>query len=558
MSPLSVARLRAGFALHKAGRLKEAAAAYREVLTEDPTNPEGLHLMGAMAVQIGRHEVALDLLLRAIRARPRFAKAHNDLGIVFDRLNRLDEAAAAFSSAIDCDPAFAEAHYNLGTIYKRQDRLRETIDCFARALDLRPEFFQAHNNLGNVLQTLGLTELAAERYRVALALKPDSAELHNNLGTIMQDSGDFHDAEDYYRTALAYKPGYVEAHNNLAVTLQRQGRYDEAEVSFHAALALKPDDGKVRHNLSITLLAAGRYEEGWRDYEFRWQSDALASNRRNFPQPLWDGAPLGDRVLLLHAEQGLGDTLQFIRYAPLVAARGIRLVVEVPHALLRLVRLMAIPGAAIVAAGTPLPPFDAHCPLLSLPRLFGTVIETIPADTPYLTPDPADAALWRERLAPAPGLKVGLVWAGRCRSQTAAKMIDRRRSMSLAQLAALAACDHVRFYSLQKGDPAEQAATPPAGLELIDLMDQAEDFADTAALVANLDLVISVDTSVAHLAGALGKPVWLLNRFDTCWRWLAGRDDSPWYPTLRQFRQSRPGDWDGVVARVVEALAAWS
>ena len=556
MSALLADRLQAGFAHHRAGRLKEAAAAYKEVLIADPTNPDGLHLMGAMAVQIGRHEVALDLLLRAVRARPGFAKAHNDLGIAFDRLERLDAAAEAFAAAIECNPDFAEAHYNLGTIYKKQEKLRETLDCFGRALDLRPDFFQAHNNLGNVLQTLGLVDLAAERYRVALALKPDSAEVHNNLGTVLQDSGNFRDAEACYRTALQLKPTYLEAHNNLAVTLQRQGRLDEAEASFGVALALKPDDGKIRHNLSITLLAAGRFEEGWREYEYRWHSDALASARRVFAQPLWDGEPTGDRILLLHAEQGLGDTLQFIRYAPLVAARGIRILLEVPQPMVRLARAMAIPGAEVVEGGTPLPLFDLHCPLMSLPRIFGTRLDTIPAEMPYLRSDPAAVAAWRDRLDPAPGLKVGLVWAGRRRPQTSAMMIDRRRSMGLAQLAPLAACTGVRFYSLQKGDPAEQTAAPPAGLDLIDLMGAATDFADTAALIANLDLVIAVDTSVAHLAGGLGKPVWLLNRFDTCWRWLLGRDDSPWYPTLRQFRQTYAGDWEGVVARVAAALSA--
>jgi len=555
MSALAADRLQAGYAHHRAGRLKEAAAAYKAVLIEDPTNPEGLHLMGTMAVQIGRHDVALDLLLRALRVRPRFAKAHNDLGIAFDRLGRLDEAASAFAAAIDCDPAFAEAHYNLATIYKKQDKLRETLDGFARALELRPDFFQAHNNLGNVLQTLGLVELAAERYQVALALKPDSAEVHNNLGTVLQDSGDFRDAEAYYRQALILKPDYLEAHNNLAISLQRQGRYGEAEAAFRVALAQKPDDGKIRHNLSITLLAAGRFAEGWREYEYRWHSDALAGGRRGFRQPLWSGEALGDRVLLIHAEQGLGDTLQFIRYASLVAARGIRTLVEVPRPLLRLVQAMAIPGATIIEAGTALPPFDLHCPLLSLPRIFGTVLETIPGIVPYVAPDPVAVARWAERLGPGPELRVGLVWAGRRRPQTSAMMIDRRRSMSLAQLAPLAACAGVRFYSLQKGEPAEQLAVP-SGLAPIDLMAEAEDFADTAALIANLDLVISVDTSVAHLAGALGKPVWLLNRFDTCWRWLADRDDSPWYPSLRQFRQTRSGDWAGVIARVAGALAA--
>jgi hypothetical protein len=259
-------------------------------------------------------------------------------------------------------------------------------------------------------------------------------------------------------------------------------------------------------------------------------------------------------VLLLHAEQGLGDTLQFIRYAPLVAARGIRTIIEVPQPLVRLVRAMAVPDARVVESGTPLPPADLRCPLLNLPLLFDTRLETIPAAIPYLTPDAAAVAHWRARLAGEARFKVGLVWAGSRRTDVAAALIDGRRSMRLDQMAPLAACAGVRFYNLQKGEPAGQLAAPPPGLDLIDPMDEMVDFADTAALIANLDLVISVDTSVAHLAGALGTPVWLLNRYDTCWRWLLNRDDSPWYPSLRQFRQPAPGDWDGVMANVRQAL----
>jgi hypothetical protein len=295
---------------------------------------------------------------------------------------------------------------------------------------------------------------------------------------------------------------------------------------------------------------AGRFEEGWKEFEWRWKKKAFSG--RNFSAPLWRGEAIGDRTILLHAEQGLGDTLQFCRYALLIACSA-RIILEVQAPLVRL--LSRLPGVMqIVARDDNLPPFDLHCPLMSLPHLFGTTLDTIPAATPYLSADPALAANWQERLAGLDGLRIGLVWAGGQRLDPAAAAVDRRRSTALKALAPLGEVSGVRFVSLQKDGPAAQAADPPHDLMLHDFTTDLHDFEDTAALIVNLDLVISVDTAVAHLAGALGKPVWLLNRFDTDWRWLLNRDDSPWYPTLRQFRQPRPGDWNGAVCAARDAL----
>jgi len=297
---------------------------------------------------------------------------------------------------------------------------------------------------------------------------------------------------------------------------------------------------------------AGRFEEGWKEYEWRWKTKLLSGDAGRFSAPTWGGEAIGDRVILLHAEQGLGDTLQFCRYAPLIAA-GARVVLEVQAPLTRL--LSQLPGiAAIVARGDGLPPFDLHCPLLSLAGVVGTTLDTIPAEAPYLAADPALAADWRDRLAGLGGLRTGLVWAGGRRLDANLAAVDRRRSIALDTMSPLGEVSGVTFISLQKGDPSAQAAHPPAGMALYDFTADLHDFADTAALIDNLDLVISVDTSVVHLAGALGKPVWLLNRFDTCWRWLLDRDDSPWYPQLRQFRQPSPGDWKSVISGVGDAL----
>jgi hypothetical protein len=294
-------------------------------------------------------------------------------------------------------------------------------------------------------------------------------------------------------------------------------------------------------------LLSGRFEEGWKEHEWRWKTKHMSASARDFSEPLWSGEAIGDRVLLLHAEQGLGDTLQFCRYVPLILASA-KIVLEVQAPLVRLLsRLSGV--IEIVKRGNKLPSFDVHCPLLTLPHVFGTTIDTIPATIPYLAADPTHAAEWRKRLAHLDGLRVGLVWAGG--QQLPA---DSRRSIVLDMLAPLAEVSGISFVSLQKGEAAAQTANRPAGLTVHDFTADLHDFADTAALVDGLDLVISVDTAVAHLAGALGKPVWLLNRFDIDWRWLLDRDDSSWYPTLRQFRQPSPGDWNHVICAVRHAL----
>jgi hypothetical protein len=371
---------------------------------------------------------------------------------------------------------------------------------------------------------------------------------------VLNELGRPAEAEGVLRAALEAQPGSPGVLNNLGIALFAQGRLSKAEASYREALGRRPDFADAHNNLGIVLLAAGRFEEGWEEHEWRWKARHMAGGARGFSAPLWSGEVLGEGgVLLLHAEQGLGDTLQFCRYAPLAAARA-RVVLEVQAPLARL--LSSLPGVSqVIARGEALPAFDAQAPLLSLPRAFGTTIETVPARVPYLAADPDQAAAWGRRLAALPGLKVGLCWAGEPRAgfpELAA--IDARRSISLAALAPLAKVAGVSFVSLQKGAPAAQAADPPPPMALFDYTAELADFADTAALVENLDLVISVDTSVAHLAGAMARPVWLLNRFDTCWRWLLDRQDSPWYPTLRLFRQTTPGDWTSVIADLRQAL----
>ncbi|MEE3624239.1 tetratricopeptide repeat-containing glycosyltransferase family protein [Nitrospirillum sp. BR 11752] len=464
-------------------------------------------------------------------------------------------AILRLQAAVAEKPTSIDIRFNLGVLLQADGRRDEAVAQYRQALILNPFEARVHNALGIAHHDAGDLAQAMSCFEDALASDPDDPQAHNNMGHLLQVENRLDDALAFFDWALALRPDYPEALNNTGVVLQMQGRLDQAIDHYRRALSLRPDYAAAHKNLGMTLLAAGRYEEGWREFEWRWQDAQLAAARRPFTCPQWRGEDAPGRIVLIHAEQGYGDSLQFCRYIPLVAQRGLRVVVEVPLPLVRLMR--RLPGVdQVVAHGRPLPPFDLHCPMMSLPLAFGTTVPTIPAPVPYLTADPAEALAWRRRLsAEAPCDRrpvVGLVWAGAPRADTPdVAVADRRRSMGLAALLPLLKEDGVRFISLQK-DAAEQDV--PASLG--GLIDSVADFADTAALISNLDLVISVDTAVAHLAAAMGVSVWLLNRFDSCWRWLRGRDDSPWYPTLRQFRQPRLGDWASVVQSVRTALAA--
>jgi tetratricopeptide (TPR) repeat protein len=434
--------------------------------------------------------------------------------------------------------------------HHRAGRLDRAVACYRRVLALA-DLAEVHFNLGAALAAQGQADDAIACYRRAVARKPDYLAAHTNLGRALKDRGLLDDAVACYRRALDLKPDLPQAHYNLGNALKALGRSDAAIASYRRAIARDADYVDAHTNLSMALLAQGDMAAGWPEYEWRWRGPLLGE-RRDFAQPQWRGEPAAGRTLLIHAEQGFGDTLQFCRFVPLAAARGLRVVMEVQPALLRLLRDM--PRAdLVIARGAPLPPFDLHCPMMSLPLALGTTVATIPSATAYLHADAAQAASWRTRLDAVAhqGLRVGLVWAGKSYSHAPAlAAVDRRRSLDPRLLAPVFDLPGAHFVSLQKDGP-----PPPAGTRPSDFMDEMRDFADTAALVANLDLVVAADTAVAHLAAALGRPVWLLSRFDSCWRWLEGRADSPWYPTLRLYRQPRPGDWPAVIAAVAADLS---
>jgi hypothetical protein len=400
---------------------------------------------------------------------------------------------------------------------------------------------------------------AAQALKRWVKLRPGDGRAWRLLGQALVEIGQTSDSLGAFRQALALDDDDGEARNSLAGALKELGLCEESLAMMRQAVTRNPKDDRAMFNLSLLLLTLGQYEEGWDAYEARLRIPGLDIHT-GFPQPQWDGGDIADKCLLVHAEQGLGDVIQFARYLPMLTGLAKRVLFAVPANLTTL--FQGLPGVdALLTGEGPAPLFDCHCPLLSLPRLLKTRPETIPAVVPYLKADEQRLHLMAERfptlLESVP--KIGLVWAGEARfNNRLAHRMDRQRSLRLADFAALAKVAEVTFVSLQKGAAAAQIKTAPAGLRLLDPMPSVSDFADTAAVIAHLDLVITVDTAVAHLAGALGKPVWILSRYDGCWRWFKDRDDSPWYPTARLFRQSAPGDWSGVMKRLADALVAWT
>lgn len=541
-------------ALQQSGRHADAAQAYRAALLRHPNNPVLNVNLGNMLLAAKDPAGAAAAYISVTMADPKCAAAHFGLGLAREMEGRLADAEAAYDAARRADPAALEVLAKLGDVRTAQGKFPEAIAAYRALLARKPSFADGWTNLGVAQYKCGRLEEAEASYRRALALDANHVSALSNLGTAQAVQGDFDGAASAYRAALAVRADYAEAWSNLGSALAQLRRFGEAEHALQTALELAPGSAETIFNLSMIFLMTGRLAAGWALHEARWHYLVAP---RGWPQPQWTGAALEGRTILIHAEQGFGDTLQFVRYAPLVAELGGRVILELPSPLVRL--LGRLPGIAEVVPQDgrtdPLPPFDLHCPMASLPLAFGTTLETIPA-APYITADPALTERWRARL-PADGCRVGLVWTGRATiGQSENRGLGRLRSVPLDQLVPLADVPGVHFVSLQKDVVPD--AEPAGRLGLIDMMDEVTDFADTAALIGALDLVIAIDTSVAHLAGAMGKPVLLLLCANSCWRWLEDRDDSPWYPSARLFRQANRGEWDPVIARVREALAEFA
>jgi len=533
------------------GKHAEALEHYQKTLAAKPQHADACFGMGNALNNLGQRDQAAQAYEQALKIRPDYPEALNNLGVFRFEHGDYDEAIRLLERAIALLPSYAAAHNNLGNVYKEQTQWAKAISCYRRALSHKPDMFQAINNLGLALM-YGASDLtaAASCFRQVLAQKPDSAPALTHLGITLCMQGDFATGLECYEKALSIAPDYRDALNNMGNALRALGRAEEAIAFYERVMKMQPDDPEIHNNIAMALLTVGRFTEGWSEYEWRWHTAQMKAAKRIFKQPLWRGEEGEGRTLLIHAEQGFGDTLQFCRYAPLAAQRGWNVILQVQPELISLLGSLA--GVdKIFPLGAILPPFDMHCPMMTLPVAFETQVSTIPAAVSYLHADESKTQAWRERLSNDPkGKKVGLVWTGNPRLFSLdLAAANGRRSLKPESLASWAGLKNVRFYSLQK-----TGFKLSSDIGLIDYMDACQDFSDTAALIANLDLVISVDTSVAHLAGALGKQVWLLNRFDSCWRWLRDRDDSPWYPTLRQFRQPSSGDWGSVIKKVKKEL----
>jgi len=577
--------------LHGAGELEAAEALYRSLLIQAPEQAP-IHInLGMLLQRTSRGEEAAGHFREAARLRPDLPEPHNNLGVALQALGHLDEAALFFRKAITLKPDMAEAHRNLGIALKAMGELdeaagslmqaavlrpghgetwselgrtlyelkqyAEAADSYGRALELNPQSPEILNDLGAALDDAGRKDDAITAFRKAIALRPDFPNPYNNLGNIFEELGRLDDAEAVFRQAAALNPHLAEVHSNLGNILMERRQIDEAVDCYRRAIALKPDFFEAHVHLGMALLTLGQFEEGWREWEWRWITRDWLKPSPEFRRPLAMGERLDGKTVLLFAEQGFGDVLQFGRYASLLAERGAKVVMKVYPALLRLMR--SLPGPVqVIAEGEPEPPHDLRLPMMSAPFVFSTRPDSVPAADRYLTTDPKAVRQWQQRLAELPGLKVGLVWAGDPRPHDhGAHLVDKRRSLALEQFRELGTIPGISWVSLQKGDPARQP--PPDGMKLLDVMDDMTDFADTAALVACLDLVITADTAMAHLAGALGKPVWVLSRFDGCWRWMEDRSDSPWYPeSLRLFRQPAPGDWRPALAQILQSLTLLS
>ena len=508
---------------HHAGRITEAEQLYRQVLSIDPGHFNALYYLGILNHQIGRPEQAVELIAKAVSTNPADASAHNCLGELYQQLNRLEDARASHEKARSLTPNHADTYFNLGNVYRKQGKLEDAIGCYEKALTLDPQFIDAQNALGCVLGMQGRPVEALACFRKVLAVKPDDFDAHNNIGS----------------------------------TFQYLGKPQEAIAHHQRALALRPDDARAQWYQSMVLLLVGDYANGFRLYEKRLEAaegvyltHLKAIQSKLAVKPRWQGESLRGKTLLVWTEQGSGDSLMMLRYVHKLLEAGVKgLVLYCGPELYRLARGFAGSVEAINMRTMPPPlDYDYHCPIMSLPFLFGTSLETIPDAVPYLYV-PADMrAKWTRCFVDTAGLKVGLAWAG---SQYYAR--DIQRSVPLKTFEPLIGISGITFVSLQKEQPGTQLTE--TGWPIRDWMNDCEDYLDTAALVESLDLVISVDTAVVHLAGALGKPVWLLNRFESEWRWLLEREDSPWYPTMRIFRQPALHDWDSVIRRLVVDLS---
>lgn len=539
-----------GVAHSAAARFAEAATSFQQAVALAPDDPALCQNLGFVLSKLNRHEEAVAAFQNALNLQPDHADALFGLANTLHKLGRLDAAIETYRRLICVKPEFADAHLNLGNVFKQQGKFDEAIACYRRALELSPNHAIAHNNLGAVLAEQQKLADAQACYERALALEPNYAEAHVNFGTLLLMQGRETEAQRWFLSAIELDPRHAKAHYNLAYVQGNWNQLDAAVASYAKAIALDPQDADAHFGMANILLAMGRFPEGWSEYEWRWRQKG-----KQITLPIdrsFSGDALAGRRILLWAEQGLGDALQFVRYARLLKQQGACVIVQCSQPLAEICA-RAEGVDEVVVAGQTLPAFDVHAPLLTLPGLLGTTLTSIPAHVPYLRVDDDLIARWRAMLGDERRLKVGIAWRGNPENRS-----DARRSIPLAEFAPLAEVPNVRLYSLQFGAGPDELAAYRDAWPLVEWGEKLGDFHRTAALVKNLDLVITCDSAPAHLAGALGAPVWVALAFAPDWRWMLERQDSPWYPTMRLFRQTAAGDWKSVFARIALALGQHS
>lgn len=535
---------------HTRGNTEQAEHLYREILRFQPDNFVVYNDLGNLLQEKGQLDEAIVSYKKAITLNPAFAGVYFNLAETYQEKGQIDEAISYYQIMLQHHPNHAESYNNLGIIFQEKGQFARAAAFYRKAIALNPGFAEAYCNVGNLYRETGAFDDALSHFQKTILLAPSFALPHYNLGILYKDLGRLDDAEASYRKAIECDPSFAHAYNNLGNILKDQGKIDEVKALYRKAISVDPDLAIAHFNLATVSLLSGEMQEGWREYEWRWRTKEFLAHRRNFDKPQWDGVWRRGSRVLLYAEQGFGDTIHFIRYAQLMAQQGIRVAVQCQLELTGLLQNLAY-LESVTAYDEQIPDFDFYCPLMSLPGVFKTTLENIPAFIPYLYPDSSLVQKWKQRVSRnSSTLKVGLVWAG---GQAMKK--DPQRSFPFETYLPLVKNDNCIFYSLQKGLPAQEASCLPQGAGFIDYMDEIHDFSDTAALIENLDLIISVDTAIVHLAGAIGKPVWTLLPFVPDWRWMLSRDDSPWYPAMRLFRQTSPGVWESVIEQIVKELA---
>ncbi|MCC7017241.1 MAG: tetratricopeptide repeat protein [Rhodospirillales bacterium] len=570
--------------LHQSGRIREAIDLYNQILRNEKDNAQVCFLLGTASLQIGQQRDGIQHLKHSLSLNSKNAAAHNNLGKALADIKQPDEALKSLDRALEINPDYAEAHNNRGNVLADLKRLEEALESYDKAAALMPHDPEVHINRGSVLRDLKRLDEALESLDKALALKPDSTDAYNYRGNILRDLKrpdealesfdkalelNAHDADVYnnrgvalkqlkrldealvsYDKALALNPHDADAYNNRGNVLTDLKRLDEALASYDKALSFKPDYAEAYWNKSLLLILMGRYLEGWELYEWRLQNESTKNNYHSFPKLIWRGREsIQNKKLLIHAEQGSGDVIQFCRYLPQVRSLGAEIIFEVPKSLMSFVSTLNCP-MTVVAKGAALPDFDAYCPIMSLPYVFKTRVETIPTRIPYLFADQDKVQFFRKKLGARTKPRVGLVWSG-----AAGNRGDADRSIRLKELLPLLDLP-IEWYSLQNEIRQYDLEILKQQPKIQQYHDDLKDFSDISAFIECLDFVVSVDTSFVHVAGAIGKPVWVLLPFIPDCRWLLGREDSPWYPTARLFRQPDIGDWRSVIAQVAETLSS--